>query len=153
MTALAPFTHSTTTATTPAVATTRVLVIEDHDRQSVDLMDKLAPLDVVVTRARTGTEAIRIAAMERPDVIFVDGLLPGMHGFEVARFIRHIDASYRPYIVMTTAIYKNIKYRNEAVLKYGIDDYLVKPVAASVVENILNSYRFFQEESREAVAS
>lgn len=153
MTSLATSTHPIRTATRPVSVRTRVLVVEDHDRQSVDLINKLALCDVEVTRARTGPEAIQMVAMDRPDVIFVDGLLPGMHGFEVARFIRHIDAAYRPYIVMTTGIYKNIKYRNEAHLKYGIDDYLVKPVASSVVENILSSFRLFQEEPREAAAS
>ena len=135
-----------------AGARTRVLVVEDHDRQSADLLQKLAIFDLDTTRVRSGAEAIRVAATERPDVIFLDGLLPGMHGFEVARFIRQFDHSYRPYIVMTTAIYKNVKYRNEAVLKYGIDDYLVKPVAPCVLDNILSSFRFFDTPSH-AVAS
>lgn len=114
-----------------------VLVIEDHDRQSVDLLDKLSNLHIHATRAKTGPEAIRMAVTDRPSVIFVDGLLPGMHGLEVARFIRHIDNNYHPYIVMTTGIYKNVKYRNEAILKYGIDDYLVKPVPEDALLAIL----------------
>ncbi len=93
-----------------------VLVIEDQDRQSVDLLDKLSRLNVAATRARTGPEAIRMAMIDRPSVIFVDGLLPGMHGLEVARFIRHIDSAYHPYIRMTTGIYKHVRYRNEGNL-------------------------------------
>lgn len=114
-----------------------VLVIEDHDRQSVDLLGKLSRLSIEATRARTGPEAIRMAMIDRPSVIFVDGLLPGMHGLEVARFIRSIDSAYRPYIVMTTGIYKNVKYRNEAILKYGVDEYLVKPVPEDALLTVL----------------
>src|SRR5688500_7608232 len=98
--------------------TPRVLVVEDHDRQSADLLDTLRAAGIDPLRARDGHQAIRIAVMERPSVIFLDGLLPGMHGFEVARFIRHIDTDYRPYMVMLTAVYKTVKYKNEAILKY-----------------------------------
>ena len=42
--------------------------------------------------------------------------------------IRRIDADYRPHIAIMTAIYKHTRYQNEARLKYGIDDYLIKPV-------------------------
>lgn len=130
-----------------------VLVIEDHDRQSVDLMTKLAGLNVQAMRARTGPEAVRMVATDRPSVIFVDGLLPGMHGFEVARFIRHIDRDYHPYIVMTTGIYKNVKYRNDAILKYGIDDYLVKPVPEAALVAILAASGFVVGEPLEVIAS
>ena len=51
-----------------------------------------------------------------------------MHGFEIARFIRRIDVNYHPHIAIMTAIYKHTRYQNEARLKYGIDDYLIKPV-------------------------
>ena len=63
----------------------------------------------------------------KPGTIVVDGLLPNMHGLEVSRFIRALEATYVPRIIIMTAIYKNIRYRNEARLKYGIDHYLVKP--------------------------
>jgi DNA-binding response OmpR family regulator len=69
-----------------------------------------------------------VAGEKRPGLILLDGLLPEMHGFEIARFIRRIDADYRPHIAIMTAIYKHTRYQNEARLKYGIDDYLIKPV-------------------------
>lgn len=146
------FVSTQPSATAPSDVRLRVLVVEDHDRQSVDLIDKLAAFDIEPMRARTGPEAVRIAATERPDVIFVDGLLPGMHGLEVARFIRHLDPEYRPYIAMTTAIYKNIKYRNEAILKYGVDDYLVKPVDPTAIERIVSSLPVLEDLSQEGAS-
>ena len=126
---------SSTAAVVPQL--NHVLVVEDQDRQALKMLDALQMLDIPATRARTAHEAIRIAATERPAVILMDGLLPGMHGFEVARFIRHIDSTYRPYIVMTTAIYKNVKYINDALLRYDIDDYVVKPVSVEKVADIV----------------
>jgi response regulator of citrate/malate metabolism len=40
--------------------------------------------------------------------------------------------------VMMTAIYKHIRYRNEAKLKYGIVDYLTKPIDFSEIDRLLS---------------
>lgn len=106
----------------------RVLIAEDERKQRGWLIDQFLAMGIVPLVADSGYEAIRIAGESRPELILLDGLLPQMHGFEIARFIRRIDANYRPLIAIMTAIYKNIRYRNEARLKYGIDDYLVKPL-------------------------
>jgi DNA-binding response OmpR family regulator len=93
-------------------------------------MDQFRAMHIAPITASGGYEAIRLAAEHRPDLILVDGLLPEMHGFEVGRFIRHLDSHYRPHIAVMTAIYKNTRYQNEARLKFGIDDYLIKPLTA-----------------------
>lgn len=69
-----------------------------------------------------------MAGEHRPDVIVLDGLMPDMHGFEVARFNRAMDPGYNPRIIFMTAIYKNNQYESEAKLRYGIDRYLIKPL-------------------------
>ena len=110
-------------------AADRVLIAEDSRRQCAELVEVLESLGARdITVANTGHEAIRMAVQLRPNIIVLDGLLPGMHGFEVARFIRHIDPTYQPRIIFATAIYKSVRYENEARLKYGIDAYVVKPV-------------------------
>jgi len=105
-----------------------VLIAEDEKKQRWTLIQQLDALGIVPLTASGGYEAIRIAAAERPELILLDGLLPEMHGFEVARFIRQVDRDYRPHIAIMTAIYKHIRYQNEARLKYGIDEYLIKPL-------------------------
>jgi len=105
-----------------------VLVVEDERKLRWSLIEQFGDMGIEVLTAKSGYEAIRIAGEMRPDLILLDGLLPEMHGFEIARFIRRIDAGYRPHIAIMTAIYKHTRYQNEARLKYGIDDYLIKPV-------------------------
>jgi DNA-binding response OmpR family regulator len=83
-------------------------------------------------------DAIRIAALERPDVILIDGLLPQMHGFELARFLRALDSNYRPRICIVTSVYKHVRYQNEARLKYGVDHYLIKPVGYDALLEVLS---------------
>lgn len=105
-----------------------VLIVEDERQLRWSLIEQFRTMHIDPLTASSGFEAIRIAGESRPDLILLDGLLPEMHGFEIARFIRRIDDTYRPHIAIMTAIYKHTRYQNEAKLKYGIDDYLIKPV-------------------------
>jgi DNA-binding response OmpR family regulator len=111
-----------------AAALPAVLVVEDERKWRWSLIEQFRSMGIEALTASSGYEAIRVAGESRPDLILLDGLLPEMHGFEIARFIRRIDAGYRPHIAIMTAIYKHTRYQNEARLKYGIDDYLIKPV-------------------------
>jgi len=117
-----------------------VLVVEDERKLRGWLIEQFRAMGITASTAGSGYEAIRIAGESRPDLILLDGLLPNMHGFEIARFVRRIDRDYRPHIALMTAIYKNIRYQNEARLKYGIDDYILKPLQpeslAALVERV-----------------
>jgi len=74
----------------------------------------------------------------RPDLIPIDILLPKMAGFEVARFVRRLDDDDRTHIAMITAIFKNVRYDNEARMKYGIDDYVLKPPSDAALAAIVH---------------
>jgi DNA-binding response OmpR family regulator len=114
-----------------------VLVVEDQRKVRDSLVDAFRGMNIEALTASGGYEAIRIASDCRPDLILVDGLLPEMHGFEISRFIRRIDGDYHPHIALMTAIYKHTRYQNEAKLKYGIDDYLIKPVSAPLLAGLV----------------
>jgi DNA-binding response OmpR family regulator len=105
-----------------------VLIVEDERKLRWSLIEQLRDMGIEALTASSGYQAIRVAGESRPGLILLDGLLPEMHGFEIARCIRRIDANYHPYITIMTAIYKHTRYQNETRLKYGIDDYLIKPV-------------------------
>jgi CheY-like chemotaxis protein len=122
----------------PQLARRRVLIVEDNRRMREELVRDIDALGCMTFSAAGSHDAIRIAATERPDTIFIDGLLPQMHGFELARFIRALDASYRPRVVIVTSVYKHVRYRNEAKLKYGIDEYLIKPVSQDALLEVLS---------------
>lgn len=122
----------------PVSPSQRVLIAEDGKRQCAELVLLLKSMGFEdISVATTAHEAIRFAVQLRPDIVVLDGLLPGMHGFEVARFIRNIDPTYRPRILLATAIYKNVRYENEAILKYGIDAYMVKPITKDALRGAM----------------
>jgi DNA-binding response OmpR family regulator len=118
-----------------------VLIAEDERKLRWWLIEQFSTMNIVPLIASSGYEAIKIAAESRPDVVLLDGLLPEMHGFEIARFIRRIDADYRPHIALMTAIYKSVRYQNEARLKYGIDDYMLKPLQPEALAALVERAR------------
>ena len=107
----------------------KVLVAEDDQKTRELLLALVRELGCETLVASSGLEAIKHASEHRPQVVFLDGLMPEMHGFEVARIIRKLDDRYQPRIVMLTGVYKGTSYRNDAKLRYGIDGYMVKPVS------------------------
>jgi len=114
-----------------------VLIVEDERKLRWLLIEQFRAMHIAPFTANSGFEAIRVASESRPDLILLDGLLPEMHGFEIARFIRHIDPDYRPHIAIMTAIYKHTRYQNEAKLHYGIDDYLIKPLPPQALAGLV----------------
>jgi twitching motility two-component system response regulator PilH len=84
-----------------------------------------------VTTATSGEEGIAKAKKERPDVILMDIVMPGMSGFEATRAItRDPDTSAIPVIVCST---KGQETDKAWGLRQGAKDYLVKPISEKIL--------------------
>lgn len=68
----------------------RILLVEDHrpTRDEMRAMIEREPDMTVVAEAESGEDAVGMARKEKPDVIVMDILLPGMNGIETTRRIR-----------------------------------------------------------------
>ncbi len=103
----------------------KILVIED-DTVSADFLNRyLTSLGHAVVRARDGTEGLLKAGEERPDLILLDIMMPGMNGFEVCRQVRSQAQTAHIPVLMVTALYETDE-RIQA-LEAGADDFLSKP--------------------------
>ena len=111
----------------------RVLIAEDERKTREFLVSVVDAVGCQTLVSTGGLEAVKLVQEHRPHVLLIDGLMPEMHGFEVARFVRALDPGYRPRIAIITAVYKDARYQSEARLKYGVDHYLVKPVTRDQV--------------------
>ena len=116
----------------------KVLIADDDKRIRDTVKGILEKAGHAIEVAQSGLEAIRMAGTHRPAVIILDGLMPEMHGFEVSRFLRCLDAAYHPVIIILTAIYKGTKYQSEARLRYGVDAYLHKPLQEVELMNAID---------------
>jgi two-component system phosphate regulon response regulator PhoB len=103
----------------------RVLVVDDEKDIVALVAYHLAKSGYRVSTASTGAEALQAAREERPALVVLDLMLPGMSGFEVLEQLRAAENTREVAVLMLTA------RREEADrirgLSLGADDYLSKP--------------------------
>jgi two-component system phosphate regulon response regulator PhoB len=103
----------------------RVLVIEDESDLQEILRYNLGQAGHEVRVAGTGTEGLRLAKAELPDIILLDLMLPDMSGTEICKILRGNPATQHIHIVMITA--KGEEIDRVVGFELGADDYVVKP--------------------------
>jgi DNA-binding response OmpR family regulator len=104
---------------TPAA---KVLVVDDEERLRELLRGYLAQAGFTVLLAADGRQALELARAERPDLLVLDLMLPGIDGLEVCRQLRAFSDAY---VLMLTARAEEID--RVVGLEVGADDYLTKP--------------------------
>jgi DNA-binding response OmpR family regulator len=100
----------------------RILIVEDDLVLRETLAYRLSEQGYEVLLAESGPEGLHLARQERPDVILLDVILPGLDGFEVCRQIRQ---ELTMPILMLTA--RSDEVDRVVGLEIGADDYITKP--------------------------
>jgi two-component system, OmpR family, phosphate regulon response regulator PhoB len=105
--------------------THRILVVDDEPDITALVAYHLARAGYRVSTASNGQEAIKAAREERPDVVVLDLMLPGVSGYEVLRELRrHPDTGDVGVILLTARREEADRIKG---LSLGADDYLTKP--------------------------
>jgi two-component system phosphate regulon response regulator PhoB len=104
---------------------TRVLAIEDEPDILTVLEYNLVREGFTVVTASNGEDGVRAAGRERPDIVLLDLLLPGLDGIEVFRQLKQDAATRDIPIIMLTA--KGEESDIVLGLGMGADDYVTKP--------------------------
>lgn len=96
--------------------TLRILVAEDDERLAVLVVDTLESDGrfVVVGRATTGDEAVRLCEEHAPDIVLMDIGMPGRDGIEATRAIHDRDAGQHVVIYTGSGEYQDIARADEA---------------------------------------
>ncbi len=102
--------------------TKRILVIDDEPQIADLCRDYLVAAGFEVLTAGDGPKGLALARRERPDLVVLDLMLPGMDGLDVCRELRR-DGSV-PIIMLTARVEESDKLVG---LELGADDYLTKP--------------------------
>ena len=107
----------------PAAA--RILIVEDERDISALVAYHLTKEGFRVRTAESGQEALEAAESERPDLILLDLMLPGLSGYEVlAELRRRPELADVPVMVLTARREEPDRVKG---LELGADDYLTKP--------------------------
>jgi two-component system cell cycle response regulator len=106
--------------------TARILVVDDVEPNVRLLEAKLTLEYYEVLTACDGATALRIAADERPDIILLDVMMPGMDGFETCRRLKADPVTRHIPVVLVTAL----DGREDKIkgLEAGADDFVTKPI-------------------------
>jgi adenylate cyclase len=106
--------------------TAKVLVVDDGPKNVKLLADLLSAKGYAVATAASGAEALTQLAAEKPDLVLLDVMMPGMSGYEVCQAIRADPAHAMLPVVLVTAL--DPTQERARGLEAGADDFLTKPV-------------------------
>jgi len=115
----------------------RVLVVDDSKVARLTLKKKLEVHGVVVDLAESAQQALDYLAQNRPDIIFMDHLMPDMDGFEATRRIKSAPATQDIPIIICSG--RDDEAYVEEARSIGAINAIGKPPAAGVLEAILSS--------------
>ncbi|MEM7766577.1 MAG: PleD family two-component system response regulator [Pseudomonadota bacterium] len=133
---------------------TRILVVDDIEQNRRMLRARLEASYHDVIEAEAGVEAIEIAELERPSIILLDVMMPGIDGFETCRRLKSNPLTAHIPVVMVTAL-SDSEHRVQG-LEAGAEDFLTKPIdeiALSSRIEALSRYNTVAEELRQRQAS
>ncbi len=103
-----------------------VLVVDDSPTDTHVLSEMLQKHGYSVITASSGEEGIETARAQKPDLVLMDVVMPGMSGFEATRAIaKDKETGGIPVIICTT---KDQETDKAWGLRQGASDYVVKPV-------------------------
>jgi DNA-binding response OmpR family regulator len=126
-----------------------ILVIEDDDIVARTIERSLRGEEFRVNLASSGVEGLKAARRNRPDLIILDVIMPGMDGFAVCREIRADPVlTHIPVLFLTAKIKDEDKITGFNV---GADDYLCKPF--NIDELILRVRAILRRTQRQTGAS
>jgi CheY-like chemotaxis protein/anti-sigma regulatory factor (Ser/Thr protein kinase) len=93
------------TSTEPVTpqALDRVLIIDDNEIERYALRQFLSTSRYEVIEATGGYDGLRLARQAQPDVIFLDLMMPDVHGFEVLKMLKAIEDTRRIPVVLFTS--------------------------------------------------
>lgn len=113
------------------MAIRNVLVVDDSATDAHLLTEILKKNGFTVLTATTGEEGVAKAKKEKPDLILMDIVMPGMSGFEATRSIsKDPETAKIPVIICST---KGQETDKAWGLRQGAKDYLVKPINEKIL--------------------
>ena len=102
-----------------------ILIADDEANLRTLVHTTLEDPECRILEASDGNAALELARREKPDLVLIDWMMPGMTGIEVMKALRSDPSTAKVPIIMLTA--KGQEKDREQAFKAGTDFYLVKP--------------------------
>ncbi|NOZ87804.1 MAG: response regulator [Deltaproteobacteria bacterium] len=126
------------------------ILIVDDDPDILEMMSKyIEHKGFKVEKAENGTKALAKIRNNKPGLLILDAMLPGIHGFEICRKIKDSKRYSSVPVIMISAVYKGWRYSEDVRQTYGADDYLEKPFP---LEKLYGKLKQFLSTKKEMVS-
>ena len=116
----------------------KVLVVDDSPTELHIIMSYLIKHGFTAISAINGSEALEAAKVQKPDLILMDVVMPGMNGFEATRMLtRDPDTAGIPVLIVSS---KDQETDRIWAMRQGATDYMVKPVDETTLINKIKAF-------------
>ena len=116
-------------------------IIADDEKWVCEMISHIIDWDnlgiLLVGKAEDGITLFDLIQSEKPDIVITDIRMPGLDGIEIVKRTRELNMNTR-FIIISG--FKHFEYAHSA-LKYGVDDYLLKPIKEDELNRILKKIR------------
>jgi DNA-binding response OmpR family regulator len=106
----------------------KILIVDDESHLRMLIQQALEELEdegVELLTASNGEEALETIKAEKPNLVFLDVMMPKKNGFDVCNAVKHTLGLKEVYIILLTA--KGQEYDKQKGQEVGADLYLTKP--------------------------
>ena len=116
----------------------KVLVVEDHPDMRELLLWQMELMGFLAIPAKHGKEAVEKALKEKPNLILMDIMMPGMDGREATRILRSNPETQNIPILAATVLFRESDLKS--CIDAGCNDYLVKPFTFQELQGKIQEY-------------
>lgn len=121
---------------------TPVILAVDDAPANIDVVREVLSADYMVQAATDGEKALKIVEQQKPDLILLDILMPGLDGYEVCRRIKADPSTKNIPIIFLTV--KDQEADEARGLSLGAVDYIIKPISAPILRERVKTHLALQ---------
>lgn len=111
----------------------KLLTVDDELDFCEFMRDFFSGMGYSVSIVLTGKEALAYVSKEKPNIVFLDIIMPDMNGLEILRQIKEIDPGIK-VIMVSAADDKEVK---EKARSLGADEFIRKPFSRRYLEDVV----------------
>ena len=116
----------------------KVLIVDDSPTETYKLTSVLEKHGHVVVTAENGEQGVAVAKVEKPDLVLMDIVMPGLNGFQATRQLsKSPETSAIPVVIVTT---KDQETDRVWGLRQGAKAYLTKPIEEKELVAVIKSF-------------
>ena len=114
-----------------------VMLVEDDEDIQLIVQRVCTNLGYGFIYATNGQDGLNLARSYKPNLILSDAFMPKLDGREMVRILKDENSLPETKMVVMTGLYTDTKYKNEALMRFHVDEYLSKPVQITDLINLL----------------